>query len=266
MWLRKVRPSPSMVVAMTALVASTSGIAWAQVRDNSVRSGDIRDGNVRAADIATNAVGHLEIRSSAVRSAEIAAHAVRSSDVRNDALTGRDILESSLGQIPRAAHALQADNADTVGGIRPGNIITKSTVVPFYVRLSFGQKVEFVSKGPVGLEADCRQNITAQGQDELRLLGVTRQDGAFMQGDTPHSGPGVNSDTLDRDTPEDNRTMGGLVSAGPTPNSPAADDDIDTGFVTGPNGEYIGIDETTMYALRVGGSDCLLVGLATVLP
>lgn len=136
--------------------------------------------------------------------------------------------------------------------------------MPFAVKLSFGQKSEFVSNGSVGLEADCRENISGD-QDELRMLAVSHVDGSFMQGDTPHSGPGVNSNYLTPATPEDNRTMGGIVSAGPTPNEPAADDDIDTGFVAGPNGEYIGVDETTMYALRVGGSDCLMVGIATVI-
>ncbi len=285
MWLDRERAALAIAMASTALLA-LSGAAGAQVRDNSVRSGDIRDGNVRAQDLARNsvgsseiktgAVGAAEIRRNAVRAAEIATNAVRSaelaansvgtSEVDDDSLTGNDILESSLGQIPRAGQAdfaTRAGDASTVGGIPASSIVTTNQVVPFRVALSFGQKVEFISAGPVGLEADCRANISGN-QDELRLLARSTTTGAFMQGDTPHGGPGVGSDFLTPGTPEDNRTIGGIVSTAGGADQPAAEDDVDGGFVAGPNGEYIGIDGHTMYALDVGGSDCLLVGVAIV--
>jgi hypothetical protein len=270
MRLTPLRPSPSMAVAIVALVVSASGVTWAatSLPNNSVDSDTIVDNSVRSRDIRTDQVKQSDINRNAVAGEEVV----------DNTLTGDDIFEQSLGTVPfaqrsgeasTAQRAVDADfathaaDAQRLGGRPPGAFVTSDEVVPFKVRLSFGQKVEFISNGPIGLEADCRENISGD-QDELRLLGVTSQDGAFMQGDTPHSGPGANSDTLDTDTPEDNRTMGGIVSLGPNPNATAVDDDIDTGFVAGPNGEYIGIDETTMYALRLGGGDCLLVGLAVV--
>lgn len=251
--LKRHAPSPAMVVAIIALVISATGVTWAatslpnnsvgtaQVRDNSIRSGDIRDGNVRHVDLGKNSV--------------------HGDNVGDNQLGGREILESNLGQVPSAVAAV---NAERLAGRPSTDWISVDQIRPFRVALSFGEKVEFVSNGPVGLEANCRQNITPQGQDELTLLAVTREDGSFMQGDTPHSGPGVGSNFLDTDTPEDNRTMGGIVTTQAGEGQPAADDDIDTGFVAGPNGEYIGVDETTMYAIHVGGSDCLLVGFAHI--
>jgi hypothetical protein len=270
MRLTQLRPSPSMAVAIVALVVSASGVTWAatSLPNNSVDSDTIVDNSVRSRDIRTDQVKLSDINRNAVAGEEVV----------DNTLTGDDVFEQSLGTVPfaeqasTAQRAVDADfatraaDAQQLGGRSPGAFVTTDQVVPFRVRLSFGQKVEFISNGPVGLEADCRQNITGSGQDELRLLAVTREDGAFMQGDTPHGGPGVQTSDpfLDRDTIEDERTMGGLVSISSAPDQKAADDDIDTGFVAGPNGQYIGVDETTMYALRVGGSDCLLAGLAVV--
>lgn len=51
------RPSPAMVVAVTALVAALTGSALALPGRNTVKSGDIAPRNVRASDLGVNAVG-----------------------------------------------------------------------------------------------------------------------------------------------------------------------------------------------------------------
>ncbi len=268
MRLDRFRPTPSMAVAMTALVISASGVTWAatSLPDDSVDSSTIKNNSVRSVDI----------RNGQVKRSDVNRNAVAGEEVLNNTLTGDDIFEPSLAEVPlasnadRADHAANADQAHEAAfaeDLRPSGAAqfwSKRELVPLNVELSFGQKVEIVRNGPVALEADCRANITTAGQDELRLLAQTTEDGSFMQGDTPHSGPGVGSDFLNTDTPEDNRTMGGVVTTAAGEGQPAVEDDIDTGFVAGPNGDYIGIDETTMYGLNIGGGDCLLVGYAVL--
>jgi hypothetical protein len=275
MHLRRFVPTPSMAVSIVALVVAAGGVSYAaatigsgDVKNNSLTGKDIK--NLTGKDVKNNSLRSPDVRGlrgrdvsdGGLTGADIADGSLGGADLGANTVGGDQILESSLGAVPSATDAL---NAQQLGGRPAGDYITNSVIRPFRVTLQFGEKKEFLTNGPIGLEADCRANISGN-QDELRILAVTRENGAFMQGDTPHSGPGVSSDTLDITTPEDNRTMGGIVSTPAGDGQPAADDDIDTGFVAGPNGQYIGIDETTMYALKVGGSDCLLVGLGVIVP
>jgi hypothetical protein len=277
----KFRPfSPAMIVAIVALVSSLAGpavadevariashISGGDIRNNSVSGADIRNNSLSQPDFRDGGIQSRDIGTGQVQTADLGDNAVRGDKIQPNTIDGSDIIGNSLGSQEINEGSLTVGNSERLGGLPPAAFTSSAEVRPFRVRLSFGQKVEFLTNGPVGLEADCRANITGSGQDELRLLAVSRVDNAFMQGDTPHGGPGAQSSDpyLGPDTPEDERTMGGLVSLSSAPDEQAAEDDIDTGFVAGPNGEYIGIDETTMYALRVGGSDCLLVGIATVL-
>jgi hypothetical protein len=251
--LKRHAPSPAMVVAIIALVISATGVTWAaatlpdnsvgtaQVRDNSIRSGDIRDGNVRHVDIGQNAV--------------------HGDNVGDNQLGGREILESNLGQVPSAVAAV---NAERLAGRPASDYISQDEIRPFRVRLAFGQKVEFLSNGPVGIEAQCRENVNASGADQVRLLGVSRAEGSFQEGNDDHAGPGLGSDFLTPATPEDQREFAVLTTINANPDAPAAANNIDNGFVSGPNGEYIGLDmEQVMLGVRVGDSQCLVIGTAT---
>jgi hypothetical protein len=83
------RPSPALIVAITALVAALSGTAIALPGKNSVKSNDIQK----------NAVG--------------------SSDIKNNKVKGADVKESSLGQVPSAANADRAGSSASVDTVIP---------------------------------------------------------------------------------------------------------------------------------------------------
>ena len=97
------RPTPAMAVAFVALLAALSGTAVALPGKNTVDSADIKNKQVKGKDLATNAVTGAKVKSSAIRSA----------DVGNDSLTGVDINEGTLGKVPSAATADNANNATT---------------------------------------------------------------------------------------------------------------------------------------------------------
>ncbi len=91
------RPSPALVIAVIALIASLMGTAY-------------------AAKLGKNSVGSRQLKSKAVKTGKIANNAVTSVKVKNGSLTGSDINVSKLGTVPTASNATQAQNADTVGG------------------------------------------------------------------------------------------------------------------------------------------------------
>jgi hypothetical protein len=108
------RPSPSMIVAFTALCVALAGTATALPGRNKVRSDDIARNAVRSSDIGPKAVRSKHIRGRNVTRSKIARRAVNSELVGTDALTGANILESSLAAVPNAANA---DNAAKVNGL-----------------------------------------------------------------------------------------------------------------------------------------------------
>jgi hypothetical protein len=89
-------PSPSMAVAITALVVALGGTSYAVVKPP------------------PRSVGSKELKRNAVSGVHIKANAIKSSKVKDRSLTGKDIEESSLGQVPLAARAIVADRATSV--------------------------------------------------------------------------------------------------------------------------------------------------------
>lgn len=122
------RPRHGTVVAYLALfVALTTGSAWAaatigpnDIENNAIRTRHIQNGAVKAQKLATAAVTTAKLAQGTVKTARIADRAVTGNKVAVNSLTGDNIDESTLGQVPDAAHAGNADHAsdaNTLGGI-----------------------------------------------------------------------------------------------------------------------------------------------------
>jgi hypothetical protein len=94
----------SNVVGYVALFFAVTGVAWAAhtAPKNSVTSKSIRDGQVKTKDV----------RDGAITNPKLADGAVSAQKVAPDSLTGNQIDEFSLGQVPSAAQAGNADKLD----------------------------------------------------------------------------------------------------------------------------------------------------------
>jgi hypothetical protein len=95
---RAVMPSPAMIVAIIALIASLGGSAYA------------------AKKLGKNSVGSRQLKAKAVTGAKIANNAVNGAKVSNSSLSGADIDLNALGTVPAAVSSSQAGNANTVSG------------------------------------------------------------------------------------------------------------------------------------------------------
>jgi hypothetical protein len=89
------RPSPALVVAIIALIASLAGTAWAALPKNSV--------------------GTPQLKPRAVTTGKIANNAVTGAKVASNTLTGADVNLSQLGTVPSASSAQTGQDARTVG-------------------------------------------------------------------------------------------------------------------------------------------------------
>jgi uncharacterized protein (DUF58 family) len=94
MLARRLRFSPSMVVALVALLFALAGASYAAVT------------------LPARSVGARELKRQAVTRIHIKGNAVDSSKVSNDSLTGRDVKESSLAGVASALSANRAASSD----------------------------------------------------------------------------------------------------------------------------------------------------------
>ncbi len=82
-----------------------------------------------ATQLPRNSVGTKQLKKGAVTSRKLANGAVTGSKVANNSLTGREINSSTLGTVPNAAHATDANNTTDLGGL-PASAYIQSPVGP----------------------------------------------------------------------------------------------------------------------------------------
>lgn len=121
-----------MMVAMVALFVALGGSSYA------------------ATKLAKNSVTSKSIRKGAVTNTKIKARTIRGNRIRNNTLTGTQIDESKLATVPDAAK---------VGGLEPGNLITKTQLVQWNVASNRGDPPKTLAKfGPFTLTGRCEVN------------------------------------------------------------------------------------------------------------
>ena len=89
--MRRMRPSASMVVSITALVISMSGVGYAVSQ-------------IGTADIQNGAVTTPKLHNGAVTKPKLHANAVNGSKVIDNSIGGADVNESTLETVPNAEH------------------------------------------------------------------------------------------------------------------------------------------------------------------
>jgi hypothetical protein len=114
------RPTPSMVVALVALVVALAGTGYAAVH--------LPKGSVGARQLKKKSVTKTKIRKNAVTRAKIHRNAVTGIKVKNRSLLGQDIRINSLGKVPSAS---VADTAATLAPLEPLHLVGAAGEPPF---------------------------------------------------------------------------------------------------------------------------------------
>lgn len=104
---RRLRPTPSMVVSMLALLVSLSGAAYA-------------GGLIGTDDIQNGAVTTPKLHNGAVTKAKLHGNSVNGSKVVDNTISGDDVNESSFGAVP---------NALSLQGFEPDDFARAGTVL-----------------------------------------------------------------------------------------------------------------------------------------
>jgi hypothetical protein len=212
--IRRLRPSPAMIVALVALSVALAGTASALPGHNRVKRDDIARNSVQSSDIRKNAIRTRHIKKRQVTRSKIAKRSIDSALVADDSLTGDDVLESSLAKVP---------DADKLDGKDSSDFVTATKLSRF--TLVNGQTRAIFTTGPLSLTARC---TISPGGDTAEILISTSQDNAAF--DAADSDP-----DLDTTDPEAGRQF---VFATATSGTPAFSHVAD-GFAIAPDGSEI---------------------------
>ncbi|HWJ10422.1 MAG TPA: hypothetical protein VNS46_13675 [Nocardioides sp.] len=109
------RSTVALGVAVVALLASTTGTAYAAVvARNSVVSSSIKDGQVKALDLAAGSVTGSRVRDGALTGADVADGRLGSADIRDGAVSSADI--AYIGTESSISAPIQDADGTTNGG------------------------------------------------------------------------------------------------------------------------------------------------------
>ena len=146
-------PSPNLTVGVVALIAALSKTAVALPGKNTVDSGDLKRGAVKTSDIARGAVTNSKVRNRTLTRAK----------VRANTLTGAQIDESTLGEVPSAAHArtattansaTTASSANTANTANTANALAGETKFNYRATENSAER-EIYNDGTIRLTASC---------------------------------------------------------------------------------------------------------------
>jgi hypothetical protein len=198
------RPSPAMLVALTALFISLGGVSYG-VATGSIDSREIKNNTIRTGDIRNNEVRGKDIRNSTIRTEDIGANQVK----------GADVLESSLGVVPAANAANVAnfatrsatvDKLKTVGSYRKATS-SASNADEATARAAATEVPLIAGIGPVSLYGKCFVDTDAgpgaTPQTRAEIYTRTSQNGVIQEGDDDLPG----NPFLDTTTAEDARQL-----------------------------------------------------------
>ncbi len=133
-----------LILGGATAFAAVSKVGANEIKANSIKTGKIVKEAVTAGKIKKNAVTESRIADGAVTTNKIADNAVTTAKIANDAVTGDKVKESSLGQVPNAANA---NNANTVN---------HQSIVPFFTQVpNNGAEATVINVGGVKLTATC---------------------------------------------------------------------------------------------------------------
>jgi hypothetical protein len=156
-----------LIISCLALVGAWGGPA---VAARLITSKDVKDRSLSGRDLRSNTItgrtaGNLSGR-----------------DLLPDSVDGTDILESSLGQVPRAREAAHAEAADTAARATVASALSGAAVARVHFARPAGSEAQILDAGGLRLKASCNASsamtVTAStdsGNGWIRVSGTMQQ-------------------------------------------------------------------------------------------
>ncbi len=213
MKLSNLRPSPALIVAMTALVVAMSGAALALPGKGSVGKNDIKNGAVTAKKIARGAIGSKQIKGKSIRGNRIKDGGIDTKQLADDAVTEAKVADGAITGAKVANESLSSSKIGDYAVISSaaGNFVklTATEAATAAAARTAAPETELFTKGQIKLTAKCFRD-TAANETTAEIYVKSTAPGAIFSSDED-SKPGGNAaaDFLNPDTGRDHLAGGG---------------------------------------------------------
>ena len=194
--IERLRPSPALLVAITALVVAMSGAALALPGKATVSTNDIKKGAITKKLIAKGAVGSAQIIGKSIKGNRLKDRAVGAKQIDDGAITSKQV----------AADGLDSSNISDYKAIGPARVTATGGADQATARAA-APATELIRKGGLTVYAKCFRDTTANiAYAEIYV--ATSANGAIFNGtaDLKVGGPAA-SDFLNTDTLETDRQL-----------------------------------------------------------
>ena len=189
---RSLRPSPAMLVALTALVFALSGAAVAATK---IGTSDIKSKAVTTAKIDKKAVTGNRIAADAVKSGKIKDEGVKRENIAADAINGAKVEDDSLSDKELSDYEILGDSFVRVTATEAATLAAAQAAAP---------ETSLASRGPFELYAKCFRDTTT-GEIRGEIYSRTSVDGAIQEG--VDDLPATNATLLNTGTTEEDREI-----------------------------------------------------------
>jgi hypothetical protein len=213
-WLKTVRPTPALIVAMVALVTAMSGAAIALPGKGTVSTNDIKKAAITKKLIAKGAVGSQQIigksikgnriKDGGVKAKQIADATITDKKIADATITGQKLADATITGKQVADDGLSDKNISDYDVIGDGSFVklTATEAPTLAGALAAAPETVLFSKGQLTIYAKCYRDTTA-GEIEGGIYARTSANGAILQGDS--NLPSGDAVLLDTNTAEADR-------------------------------------------------------------
>jgi hypothetical protein len=168
-------------------------LTGADLANNSVHSAEVVDGSLTGADLASNSVHSAKVADGSLTGADLASNSVHSAKVVDGSLTGADIDESTLGQVPSAANATEAQNSGTVDGFE-ANALTRVALMATSVGVTIVDSHQTYGDA-LSITAPAAGFVMIHGGTQVVNFGGACTTGCYAFGFVRHLQSGARSST-----------------------------------------------------------------------
>lgn len=200
--LKRLRPSPALLVAGAALVMAMSGAAIALPGKGQVKSNDIAKGAVKSKAIAKGAIGSKQIKGKSIKGNRIKDKAIKAKQIADATITNGKIADGTITGAKVAPDGIDSSNIADYKAAQTGVVAATDGVDRDTARAAAPPQ-ELFSKGQLSIYAKCYRDTTA---DEVYadVFMATSANGVILAGEGDLDG---DPDFLDTDTLEADRAL-----------------------------------------------------------
>ena len=233
--LSRLRPTPALIVALTALVLAMSGAAMALPGKGDVQSNDIEKDAVKSKHIVKNAVRSQEVLGKSLKGNDLKDGAINTKQLKDDAVTSAKVEADSLNDSDLSDYEVLGDDKGALVKLTATDGASEAAA------RAAAPATELFKRGQLTITAKCFRDTTADTVFAEIYIG-TSADGAIFDGSDELNGGPATTDFLNTDTGEDLRRLDNTSAV-------AASASLDEGewTVVGADGTHL-IGQTTVAA------------------